>query len=245
VRLAKNIDSKRTKGKIDSRPAADTALAQKRHNILKVLLLCGILSSLLYVGMDILCSTLWAGYSYTSQAISELSAIGAPTRSLWIVMTFIYAPLLIAFGIGVWASAGGRRSVRITGILLSIWGALGFVWLLFPMHLRGSIGSATDTMHLVMSAITVLLITTFIAIGSGAGKRWFRIYSILTILVMLTFGAYVGTLASRVQAQLPTPGLGIIERVSVFSPMLWVVVLAIILMHENQAASRRKRTGTA
>jgi hypothetical protein len=45
----------------------------------KVLLVCGILSSLLYVATDILGAMRFEGYSYTSQSISELMAVGAPS----------------------------------------------------------------------------------------------------------------------------------------------------------------------
>ena len=48
----------------------------------RTLLVCGILSSLLYVAMTIFVAMQWEGYSSISQTISELSAIGAPTRSL-------------------------------------------------------------------------------------------------------------------------------------------------------------------
>ena len=51
----------------------------------KTLLVCGILSSLLYVAMTVLVAMQWEGYSSASQTISELSAIGAPTRSLWLL----------------------------------------------------------------------------------------------------------------------------------------------------------------
>lgn len=212
-------------------------LKTKKHEkiLIKVLLICGILSSILYVSMDIIAGMMYSGYNFNSQAISELSAIGAPTRPFWIVMSFFFNPLVIAFGIGVWFSAGRKLSLRITGILLTIWGALGFVWLFFPMHMRGYIGSVTDTGHLVLSGVTVLLMTMFIAFGSGARGKWFRIYSILTILAMLFFGALVGMQAPRVAAQLPTPGMGVIERVSVFSPMLWVLVLAIVLLHKKKS----------
>jgi hypothetical protein len=219
----------------DHATIGETALI--RPIIIKVLLICGILSSVLYVGIDILAAMRWEGYSYASQAISELSAIGAPTRSLWIAMTFLFNPLLVAFGIGVWLSAGFKRSLRVTGILLAVWGALGFVWLFFPMHLRGAIGSATDTMHLVMAGVTVLLMTLFIAFGSGARGKRFRLYSILTILAMLIFGALVGLQAPRVAAQLPTPWMGVMERVSVYSPMLWVLVLAVMLLRVKRPDS--------
>lgn len=199
---------------------------------IKYLLICGIVSSLLYIAADALLSRVYEGYSYADQAISELSAIGAPTRSLWTAMTFLFNPLLIAFGIGVWKAAGSKRSLRIAGILMALWGVLGFVWLFFPMNMRGAIGSATDTGHLVMSGITVFLMTALIFFGSGASGKWFRAYSFLTISAMLAFGAYVGAQAPRVAAQLPTPWMGIMERVSVFSVMLWALALAVVLLRK-------------
>jgi len=209
----------------------------KKEKIIKILLVCGILSSLLYVSVDTIAALLYQGYSYADQAISELSAIGAPTRPLWVAMNFLFNPLLIAFGMGVWKSASAKHSLRIAGALIVAWGFLGFVWLFFPMHMRGAIGSATDTGHLVLSGVTVLLITVFMGFGFGAEGKWFRFYSLLTILVMLVFGALVGTQAPRVAAQLPTPWMGIIERVSVFSPMLWVSVLAVVLLRGKKESS--------
>jgi hypothetical protein len=58
--------------------------------IRKILLVCGILSSLLYVAMNVLVAMEWEGYSSVSQTISELSAIGAPTRSLWVLPAAFY-----------------------------------------------------------------------------------------------------------------------------------------------------------
>jgi hypothetical protein len=75
----------------------------------KALLVCSILSSLLYVGADILVARQWEDYSYTSQMISELMAIGAPTRPFLVALFSVYNPLVIAFGIGVWGSAGRKR----------------------------------------------------------------------------------------------------------------------------------------
>jgi hypothetical protein len=202
--------------------------------IQKILLVCGILSTILYISTDILLGLSWQGYSFNSQAISELSAIGAPTRPLWVAMTFLFNPLLIAFGIGVSGVAGGKRALRTSGILLTVWGITGFLWLFFPMHMRGAIGSVTDTMHLVMAGVTVSLLVAFIGFGSGAQGKWFRYYSILTIVVMLIFGASVGQQAPQVAAQLPTPWMGVKERVSVYLPMIWVLILAIILIRREK-----------
>jgi K+-transporting ATPase A subunit len=148
-------------------------------------------------------------------------------------MTFLFNPLLILFGIGV-RKVAEKRSLRFTGNLLIVWGLLGFVWLFFPMHMRGAIGSTTDTMHLVLAGVTVSLMALFIGFGSGAKGKGFRLYSILTILTMLIFGALVGQQAPRVAAQLSTPWMGVMERVSVYAPMLWVFFLAIVLLTQEK-----------
>ena len=63
----------------------------------KALLVCGILSSLLYVAMNVFVAMQWEGYSSVSQTVSELSAIGAPTRSLWVLPGAVYTVLVTAF----------------------------------------------------------------------------------------------------------------------------------------------------
>ena len=198
---------------------------------MKSLLVCGILAPVLYILSDIILGLSWKSYSFNTQSISELSAIGAPTRLCWILVSFLFNPLLIGFGIGIVKATATK--LRIAGFLLALWGALGFVWLFFPMHLRGAIGSPTDTMHLVMAGITVPLMICFIALGSRARGKGFRTYSIFTIILMLTFGAITASQASLVAAQQPTPWLGIIERVSVYSPMVWVAVLALLLLEQK------------
>jgi hypothetical protein len=63
--------------------------------------------------------------------------------------------------------------------------------------------------------------------AAAFGNR-FRRYSIGTIVILLVFGAVAGSDISRIDAQLPTPRLGIIERVDIYAYLLWMVVLAIV-----------------
>jgi len=196
----------------------------------QIFLICGILSTILWIGTEIFASIQYDGYSYRDQAVSELSAIGAPTRLLWIAVQLVYNPLLMAFGIGVWKSAGMKSYQRIAGILIVVWGIIGFLWLFFPMHMRGAGVTATDTGHLVMSVVTVLTISLFIAFASGIKGKWFRLYSWMTILVMLVLGGWVGQQYARVAADMPTPWMGVIERVMVYAPLVWIAVLAVILL---------------
>ncbi|MCX9082671.1 MAG: DUF998 domain-containing protein [Candidatus Methanoperedens sp.] len=84
----------------------------------KVFLICGILSPLLYVGADILAGILYAGYSFTSQAISELFAIGAPTSGLIVLLFTVSSVLLVAFVLSVWMSAGWNRALRAMALMM-------------------------------------------------------------------------------------------------------------------------------
>lgn len=60
-----------------------------RKMVRNILLVCGILSSVLYVGADIVAAMSWHSYSYTSQSISELFAIGSPTRWIFALIPYI------------------------------------------------------------------------------------------------------------------------------------------------------------
>jgi hypothetical protein len=197
----------------------------------RVLLACGIASSLLYAAM--IWGIRYEGYNPFSQVPSELTAIGAPTRALWARLGWFYTALITAFGVGVWTSAGGRRAVRIVGGLILAFASLGPLWSFAPMHQREVLaaggGTPSDTLHLVLGAVTVLLM--FLAIGCGAtafGKR-FRLYSIVTIVVLLVFGGLTFLEAPRLQMNLPTPWIGLWERINISVFLMWVVVLAAVL----------------
>jgi hypothetical protein len=195
----------------------------------KALLICGILASLLYVGTDILAAMHYEGYRYTARAVSELSAIGSPTRSLVVPLFVTHGMLQLAFGLGVWMSAGRKRGLRITAGLLVGIGLVDLVAPYFPMHLRGTEGTLTDTMHLILTTVTVLLILLAVGFGATANGKWFRLYSIGTLVILIVGGGLAGLDGARVAANLPTPWLGATERINIYGYMLWMAVLALVL----------------
>ena len=200
----------------------------------KVLLVCGILSSLLYVAINILGAMRFEGYSSISQTVSELSAIGAPSRPLWLALAIPYDMLVIAFGLGVLISAGGKRALRVVGGLLAAYGVTGLPWMLFaPMHLRGEALTLTDTMHIVFAMVTVLLMMVAIVCGATALGKRFRFFSIATIMLLLVFGALAGLDGPKVAANLPTPLVGVWERISIAVFLLWIVMLATALLRKD------------
>ncbi|MFI7442837.1 DUF998 domain-containing protein [Nonomuraea indica] len=203
------------------------------------LLLCGVLAALLYVVTTVLAGMQWEGYSSTSQTISELFAIGAPSRPLVVVLFLVHDVLVIAFALGVWASAGRRRALRVTaGMLIGI-GLIGLVATpFFPIHLRGVEGTLTDTMHAALTAVLVLLIVLAIGFAAGAFGKGFLLYSLVTLVTLVVFGALAGMQGPLMAANEPTPWLGVFERINVGGYLLWLLVLAVALWRPSMGARR-------
>jgi hypothetical membrane protein len=85
----------------------------------RILLICGIVSSVLYIALDILGTLRYPGYRYTEQQFSELTAASTPVRPLMIALSVIPYTLLVAtFAVGVFTSAPKKRPGRITGAML-------------------------------------------------------------------------------------------------------------------------------
>ena len=202
----------------------------------KVLLGCGIVSSVLYVVTDVLGTLRYPGYSYADQEFSELTAEGAPTRPLMVALNGItYTLLVTAFGVGVWTSASPKRAARITGAMLLGYAAFGMAGgVLFPMRPREALAAGEETLRNVIHipATAVMSVCIVLAMGFGAtllGKR-VRYYSYGTIAILLVFGALTSLQAGRISTNEPTPWMGIEERINIYATMLWVAVLAIGLL---------------
>jgi hypothetical protein len=204
-----------------------------------VLLFCGILSSLLYVAGDVYRGVRYEGYSFASQTISELSAIGAPSPGLSMILSVGYDALLIAFGFGVMGSAGGRRALRIVGILFVAFGIAGLAWLFAPMHQRGAEMTLTDVMHIALSFMSMIFFFAILGFGAGSRGARFRFYSIATIVTVFVFGlqTYIGGI--RLAAGQATPWLGVHERIMLYAFLLWNTVLAIALLRDPGQPLRR------
>jgi len=202
----------------------------------RFLLYCGVTASLLYVAMNIFTPFLYEGYNWITQTVSELSAVDAPTRPLWVVLGTVYTLLIAAFGWGSLKSAGHRRSLKIAGTLLIIQGLIGLAW--SPMHQREVLaaggGTFTDTWHIVMSVVTVLLMFLAIGVGAAAFGKGFRIYSIASLLVFIVFGVLTFSEAPNVNKNLATPFIGLWERINIAAFMIWLLVFAIILLRKKK-----------
>ncbi len=203
----------------------------------RILLFCGVLSPLVYAVADSLAGLHWEGYSFRDQAISELGAIGAPSRPLFgafLIPTYL---LLTAFGIGVWQAANGRRRIRVTAGLLVGLGILALtVGQFVPMRPRGTEQGLTGALHLIEGGVAMLMVFGAMGFAATVFNRRFHLYTIATIAVVLVFGAWSGMEAPRLEAGLATPWLGVKERTFWYAYQLWFMVLAFTLLRERNSA---------
>jgi hypothetical protein len=155
-----------------------------------------------------------------------------------------------AFGWGVWKSAGPSRALRVAGAAILVAAVMGLFWP--PMHRREALAAGgatlTDTLHIVWTAVNGVL--TLVAMGCAAaafGKR-FRRYSIATMVILLAAGWLTALDAPRVEADLPTPWVGVWERINIAVWLLWVAALAVALRRRELAVrppspARERGTG--
>jgi hypothetical protein len=152
----------------------------------------------------------------------------------------IYILLFAAFGWGVLKSAGENRRLRIAGILILLYSVINFYWP--PMQLRGNEMALTDVLHIAWAMVALLLMMLIMGFGAAALGKRFRIYTAASFAAFLVFGTLTGMEAPNLAAHLPTPRIGIWERINIGVFMLWVVVLAVVLLRKNEGAIPKRLT---
>lgn len=201
----------------------------------KSLLYAGVAAPVLYVSTVFLGGLLRPGYSHIANAVSELTAAGAPNKALLDPLFILYNLVVVAFGVGIGlvarVDARGRKAATSASVSLIVIGALGvLLQLFFPQDPGGPAVTFAGTMHLVVSGITAL--GTMLAILCAA--LWFRArsdlrpftpHSIITLIVV-----FVAGLAAAGAASSGSPIMGMIERVPILAFQQWLFVAGLALV---------------
>jgi hypothetical membrane protein len=202
----------------------------------KILLICGILSPVLYAISDLLAGMQWEGYSFRDQTISELAAIGAPSRPLFAVLLLIVYGLMVAFGVGIWKSAADNGRLRAVGAVLVAFGVMALtVGQLAAMPQRGAEQGFAGALHLIEGMAAMLMVFTAMGIAATAFGAGFRLYTIATIILALGFGGWALSEALQIEQGLATPWVGLKERIFWYGYHLWFIVLAVRLLGRREA----------
>ncbi|MEI3503036.1 MAG: DUF998 domain-containing protein [Anaerovoracaceae bacterium] len=178
----------------------------------------------------------YPGYDWMSQAVSDLSAANAPSLMLWNRLSCIYdlctliCAMMVCVGISGRKNAGLRVGIYIFTVMEWV-SAVGFR--LFPLSDSGYAGTLQDRMHILTTAVVVILsvASLVIIIIAGIRDRACRSYGICAgiALVMMLTGAVGMNLV-------PAAYFGIVERFSVFAAAGFNAVLGLHL-YKNSGES--------
>ena len=184
-----------------------------------VILISAVLGAFLFIGTDLTVGRLTEGYSLVLQSISQLSAEGAPMRSIVVPLVIASNVCVVTVGVGVWVLAGQNTALRITGGLLVGNGLFSSVAVFFPTRLGVTPGRSSLTV--ILGAAAVICLVLAMVSGAAGLQNWFRFLSI-AILVIFAGLTIVGFMQT-------TPHVGLQERTLSYVFLLWVVTLGIAL----------------
>ena len=188
-----------------------------KKSLIQKLGLLGIVSFLSYTAAVIFAPLAYPGYNWMAQAVSDLSAANAPSLTLWNQLSAFYntcevlCVTLVCLGI-----QGQKTTLLRTGIYLFAlmeWvSAIGYR--MFPLTDSGYAGRFQDVMHMVITALVVLLsiVSLAVIIIAGVKSKDCRSYGVCAgaALGMMLVGAMGMKLV-------PTEYFGVVERFSVFA----------------------------
>ena len=202
----------------------------------KALLATGVVSSLLYGAIDLIAGLRYDGYSFYSQTISELAAVGAPKPSFLAPLFLTYVALMVAFGVGV-LMEGVRNNKRLAtvGALLLLYMLVGSGTGIFPIHVRGTAQFSDELPHIVsgLAAITVMFVA--MSVGANALGRRFRRFTWTMVATLLWFTALTVPFGIDLARGEPTPGMGVAERIAYYAMLTWVAVLSVALLRRMKS----------
>lgn len=204
----------------------------KRTKIQKLGLM-GVLSFLSYCIAVIFSPLAYPGYDWKKQAVSDLSAMNAPSLTLWNQLSAVYAVCeVVSITIVCLGMEGKKTRLLRTGVYLFAameWiSAIGYR--MFPLSEEGYAGKFQDQMHMIITALVVLLSIASLVLIMIAGfkNKNCRSYAICASIAL--FMMLVGALGMKI---VPEAYFGVVERFSVFAATGFNAALGLHLFFMN------------
>ena len=205
-----------------------------KKSLLKKSGLLGIVSFLSYTAAVIFAPLAYPGYNWMAQAVSDLSAANAPSLALWNRLSAFYNVCEVVCVTVVCIGIQGQKTKLLrTGVYLFA----GMEWLsavgyrMFPLSDSGYAGAFQDVMHMVVTALVVLLsiVSLSVIIAAGVRSRECRSYGAcagIALAMML-----VGAMGMKL---VPAGYFGVVERFSVFAATGFNAALGIHLFLQKE-----------
>ena len=186
----------------------------------RAVLVAALAATLLFISADLVALRQWKGYDYIHQSMTQLAAIGAPTRSWTLPLSIGHDLALLVVGVALWLVAGRNVALRITASLVIVGAITWLVGGLFPAR----IGETPQRLSpaVILGATAVVASVLAIVFGAAALSGWFRVISVgvLAAFALLTVLGLMQT----------SPRTGLQERVMAYTTLAWTVLLGVAVM---------------
>jgi len=225
---------------------------EKVHQKQRVLILAGVSGPIIYTLNVVLGGIVTPNYSHIRNAVSELTQRGAPNIVVLSVPFVLSALLLLLFGIAIMMRYQAQsRRVYAGGVMIVVYSLFAaLLATIFPQDPIGGESTFPGTMHLVVAGLAAFVIMGLILlIGLGMDQprrpwRQFKLYSIITVILVFVFGAATPLLImNKIEI------LGLFERLTQLAYLQWFVVFALISyvqsVRESSVSSRSAHCSVA
>lgn len=188
-----------------------------KRSLTQKLGLLGVVSFLSYTAAVVFAPLTYPGYNWMAQAVSDLSAANAPSLALWNQLSALYNACEVVCATVVCIGIQGQKNKLLrSGIYLFAimeWiSAVGYR--MFPLSSSGYAGAFQDVMHMVTTALVVLLsiVSLTMIIVAGTKSKNCRSYGVCAAVALAMM--LVGAMGMKI---VPAEYFGVVERFSVFA----------------------------
>ena len=188
-----------------------------KRSLTQKLGLLGVVSFLSYTAAVVFAPLTYPGYNWMAQAVSDLSAANAPSLALWNQLSALYNACEVVCATVVCIGIQGQKTKLLrSGIYLFAimeWiSAVGYR--MFPLSSSGYAGAFQDVMHMVVTALVVLLsiVSLTMIIVAGTKSKNCRSYGVCAAVALAMM--LVGAMGMKI---VPAEYFGVVERFSVFA----------------------------
>ncbi|MCF1618602.1 DUF998 domain-containing protein [Tetragenococcus koreensis] len=201
-----------------------------KKTLINYLGLLGVVSLISYTMAVLFAPLAYPNYHWQTQAVSDLSAVDAPSLTLWNQLASLYGicGVVSITLVCVYIQGKLNRKLRI-GIYifaLMLWiSNVGYT--MFPLSSSGNAGTIQDMIHIYVITVAVVLLSIisliFIIVGGMKTSKYKRlsIFALLSLLLM-----FIGAIGTGL---VPAEYFGIPERFSVFSVTIFNAILGVYL----------------
>ena len=205
---------------------------ENKRKLINWLGLIGIIQLISYTAAVVFSPTAFPGYDWKSMAVSDLSAVDAPSRMLWEQLSAFYGvgSVVCSTCVSIYVSDKkvSTKLFRLGVYLFTIMNWVSNVgYKMFPLSDSGKdIAGFQEIMHMIVTAAVVLLsiVSLVLLIIFGCKRKEMRgigIWALIALILM--FAGAIGSGA------VPKEYFGIFERFSTFSAVGFNAVLGVYL----------------